>query len=90
MKNPLTFLFRSRDKPSDAVSSAMTFFFGGSNAGKLVTPRNAIQVSTVYACVRVIGILPSIINGGEPPPVGGPGPLDQPEHYQNHESGNPE
>ena len=54
MKNPLTFLFRSRDKPHDAVSSAMTFFFGGSNAGKLVTPRNAIQVSTVYACVRVI------------------------------------
>ena len=54
MKNPLTFLFRSRDKPQDAISAAIPFFFGGSNAGKLVTPRSAIQVSTVYACVRVI------------------------------------
>ena len=47
-------LFRSRDKPVNVVSSAPTFYFGASGAGKSVTPRSAIQVSTVYACVRVI------------------------------------
>ena len=54
MKNPFQFLFRSRDKPQDAVSGAPTFFFGNSASGKTVNPRNAVQVSTVYACVRVI------------------------------------
>lgn len=54
MKNPFAGLFRARDKPKDVVSAATTFSFGGSSAGKSVTPRNAIQVSVVYACVRVI------------------------------------
>ena len=54
MKNPFQFLFRSRDKPQDAVSGAPTFYFGTSASGKAVNPRNAVQVSTVYACVRVI------------------------------------
>ena len=54
MKNPFAGLFRARDKPRDVVSAATTFSFGGSSAGKSVTPRNAIQVSVVYACVRVI------------------------------------
>ncbi len=54
MKNPLVSLFRARDKPSNAVSAAPAFFFGSSVAGKPVTARTAIQVSTVYACVRVI------------------------------------
>ena len=47
-------LFRVRDKPKNAVSAAPAFFFGSSVAGKTVTARTAIQVSTVYACVRVI------------------------------------
>ena len=47
-------LFKARDKPSNAVSAAPAFFFGSSAAGKPVTARTAIQVSTVYACVRVI------------------------------------
>ena len=47
-------IFRSRDKPQDAVSAAPAFFFGSSVAGKSVTARTAIQVSAVYACVRVI------------------------------------
>ncbi len=47
-------LFRARDKPKNAVSAAPAFFFGSSVAGKTVTARTAIQVSTVYACVRVI------------------------------------
>ena len=54
MKNPFAGLFRARDMPRDSVSAATTFFFGGSSAGKQVTPRSAIQVSVVYACVRVI------------------------------------
>ena len=54
MKNPFQFLFRSRDKPQDAVSGAPTFYFGNSVSGKTVNPRSAVQVSTVYACVRVI------------------------------------
>lgn len=54
MKNPFLSLFRARDKPRDAVSAAQTFYFGSSTSGKSVNPRNAVQVSTVYACVRVI------------------------------------
>ena len=40
--------------PQDAVSAAPTFSFGSSMSGKSVTPSSAIQVSAVYACVRVI------------------------------------
>lgn len=46
--------FRSRDKPQNRVSSAMQFFFGYGTSGEEVTPRTAMQLSTVYACVRVI------------------------------------
>lgn len=54
MKNPFFGLFHSRDKPRNIISGAETFYFGSSVSGKMVTPRNAVQVSTVYACVRVI------------------------------------
>lgn len=54
MKNPFSRLFRARDKPRDAVSSAPSFYFGTSSAGKSVTPSSAVQASAVYACVRVI------------------------------------
>ena len=56
MKNPFSRFFRARDKPgaTDSVSSASTFYFGSSAAGKSVTASTAIQMSTVYACVRVI------------------------------------
>ena len=54
MKNPFSAIFRARDKPKDAVSGAPSFFFGTSGAGKTVTAQSAIQLSTVYACVRVI------------------------------------
>ncbi len=53
MKNPFSF-FRSRDKPKDSVSAAPVFFFGMSGSGKPVNAQTAIQLSTVYACVRVI------------------------------------
>ena len=54
MKNPFTALFRARDKPQDSVSAAPTFYFGNSGSGKPVNANTAIQLSTVYACVRVI------------------------------------
>ena len=66
MKNPLARLFRSRDKPGgrpspgrrpsprNSVSTALTFYFGSSAAGKPVNPRTAVQMTAVYACVRVI------------------------------------
>lgn len=54
MKNPLSKFFHARDKPQDSVSAAATFYFGMSSSGKSVTARSAIQMSTVYACVRVI------------------------------------
>ena len=54
MKNPFSYLFRARDKPQNAVSDAPSFYFGMSGSGKSVSPSSAIQVSAVYACVRVI------------------------------------
>ena len=54
MKNPFSALFRARDKPRDSVSAAPVFYFGTSGSGKSVTAQTAIQLSTVYACVRVI------------------------------------
>ena len=54
MKNLFAALFRARDKPRNVVSPAEVFYFGSSASGKTVNPRNAVQVSTVYACVRVI------------------------------------
>ncbi len=54
MKNPFSGLFRARDKPRDGVSAAPAFYFGTGGSGKAVTAQTAIQLSTVYACVRVI------------------------------------
>lgn len=56
MRNPLKALFRGRDAPGikDAVSVAPDFGFGAAASGQNVTEQTAIQISTVYACVRVI------------------------------------
>lgn len=54
MKIPFSGLFKARDKPQNAVSSAPTFYFGSSGSGKSVTAQSAVQLTTVYACVRVI------------------------------------
>lgn len=48
-------LFRSRDKPQNRTTgSAYSFFFGGSSAGKRVNERSAMQMTAVYACVRIL------------------------------------
>ena len=55
MKNPFSGLFRARDKPRNALNgSAFSFMFGRSASGKLVNERSAMQMSAVYACVRVL------------------------------------
>ena len=51
----LSGLFRSRDKPTDSTSgSAYRFLFGGSISGKPVNERSALQMTAVYACVRIL------------------------------------
>ena len=47
--------FRSRDKPVNRTAgSAFTFYMGGSTAGKFVNERSAMQMTAVYACVRIL------------------------------------
>ena len=48
-------LFRSRDKPENRTpGSSYAFYLGGSSSGKLVTERSAMQMTAVYACVRIL------------------------------------
>ena len=48
-------LFRGRDAPKDSTAgSAYRFFLGGSTSGKNVNERSAMQMTAVYACVRVL------------------------------------
>ena len=47
-------LFHSRDKPKNALMGSMQFFFGRSAAGQTVNERTALQVTAVYACVRIL------------------------------------
>lgn len=48
-------LFRSRDKPENRTpGSSFAFYMGGSSAGKAVTERSAMQMTAVYACVRIL------------------------------------
>ena len=53
--NILKRFFKSRDKPkTENCSFDNIFFGGGSISGKNVNERTAMQVTAVYACVRVI------------------------------------
>ena len=50
-----TSLFNSRDKPRNrTVGSGYTFFMGNTTSGKTVTERSAMQMTAVYACVRIL------------------------------------
>ena len=48
-----TSIFRSRDRPKN-LSGGTSFFMGGSSSGKVVTERSAMQMTAVYACVRIL------------------------------------
>ena len=51
----LSFIFRARDKPKDSLTgSSYVPWLGGSTAGKMVTERSAMQMTAVYACVRIL------------------------------------
>ena len=48
-------LFHPRDKPQDRTTgSSFAFYLGGSTSGKAVTERSAMQMTAVYACVRIL------------------------------------
>ena len=48
-------LFHRRDSPENRTAgSGYSFFFGGSAAGKNVNERSAMQMTAVYACVRIL------------------------------------
>ena len=49
-------LFRTRDAPlvNRTVGSQYSFFMGGSTSGKNVNEKSAMQMSAVYACVRIL------------------------------------
>ena len=48
-------IFHSRDKPvNKTAGSGFSFYMGGSSAGKAVTERSAMQMTAVYACVRIL------------------------------------
>ncbi|MGN0182842.1 MAG: phage portal protein [Candidatus Ornithomonoglobus sp.] len=51
----LSSLFRSRDKPTNSTAgSSYRFFMGNSSSGKRVNERTAMQMTAVYACVRIL------------------------------------
>jgi HK97 family phage portal protein len=54
--NTIAKLFtRSRDKPQNRTSgSSYSFLFGGSTSGKAVNERSSMQMTAVYACVRIL------------------------------------
>ncbi len=46
---------RTRDKPQNRTSgSSYSFLFGGSTSGKAVNERSSMQMTAVYACVRIL------------------------------------
>ena len=52
---PFSRMFRSRDKPKNRTAgSSYGFFFGGTTSGKPVNERSAMQMTAVYACVRIL------------------------------------
>ena len=46
---------KSRDKPSNSLGdSSFRFLFGQSSSGKTVNERSSMQMTAVYACVRIL------------------------------------
>ena len=48
-------IFKSRDKPRNSTpGQSFIFRYGGSTAGKNVSETSAMQITAVYACVRIL------------------------------------
>jgi HK97 family phage portal protein len=55
MSSVLGRIFRSRDKPRNSLNGgAYSFLFGSTTSGKAVNERSAMQMTAVYACVRIL------------------------------------
>ena len=53
--NFLDKILKARDGPQNTLSGvAYSFFFGGTTSGKAVNERSAMQMTAVYACVRIL------------------------------------
>ena len=52
----LSGIFRARDKPvkNSLTGSVFSPWLGGSSSGRIVTERSAMQMTAVYACVRIL------------------------------------
>lgn len=51
----LSGFFKSRDKPENRTTgSSYAFYLGGTSSGKAVNERTAMQMTAVYACVRIL------------------------------------
>ena len=51
----LSGIFKARDKPKNrAIGGGYSFRMGQTTAGKTVTERSAMQMTAVYACVRIL------------------------------------
>lgn len=46
--------FRSRDKPKNLFTGGGSFTFGMTSSGNRVNSHTAMQMSAVYACVRIL------------------------------------
>ncbi|MBR5163604.1 MAG: phage portal protein, partial [Schwartzia sp.] len=51
--NLFSWLFRSRDKPKNYLGG-LSFLFGSTTAGQTVNEKTSMQLTAVYACVRVL------------------------------------
>lgn len=85
-------LFKSRDKPTNSLSSAYTFFFGSTTSGKTVNERTAMQTTAVYACVRILAetIASLPLHTYKYTDNGKEKALDHTLHYLLHNEPNPE
>ena len=55
IREAISGLFKPRDAPQNRTSgSGYTFFMGGSTSGKYVNERSSMQMTAVYACVRIL------------------------------------
>ena len=44
----------SRDRPKDEYINSAMFFFGRTTTGKVVNENSAMQLTSIYACVRIL------------------------------------
>lgn len=44
----------SRDRPKDEYINSAMFFFGRTTIGKVVNENSAMQLTSIYACVRIL------------------------------------